>query len=219
MMIAVLCPFSKPTMAERLAANIRRQRLAPDVVVCVENGPGLGASPAGLDVVRAPEAKTAADAKNAGLAHLRRTAPADAIVAVMDCDDYYGPGYLSAAAIMAARGSLLGRQSPFVLDHEGLFSTDIRPKSPWFVGGTHVFILADAPDYEPRERGEDVAFGAGFSRLVDLGPSHYCYMLTGGTDHASGADFRAQMGALGFIGEQHGPHLDRSLIDEGSAAA
>ncbi len=107
-MIAVIVPFSRPTMAENVIANIKRQRLPePAILIVVENGSGVG----GFDKYRLHGAVVQSEqgcthARTAGLQKARELGCE--WFTLWDDDDWYGPGFVEFMWAHRERADLIG---------------------------------------------------------------------------------------------------------------
>lgn len=186
--IWVVVPFSRPENYLRVMENFHRQRFIGKRLLVVENGAAVGAfhSPSVALVIQSREHQSVA--KNEALAFIRKHG--GGYFAIMDDDDWYGPGYLDEIAGYAKAYDALGKQWHFVSLGEGLGDSapqllccnrryaDLDPAT-WFTGGTISGWSETAEDFRVMPDSEDITWCEGMrdkgARLRALSIYHYLY--------------------------------------------
>ena len=218
----IIVPFSKPREGHLLASFVAHQKTRPDCVVIVENGAASGRTIefcsqgrfGGAPVVILKSKPHQSHAKNVGLAYARENGHERA--AIFDCDDYYGPDYLTQVAAKLVPGKVVGRSRFFVYDDEGLFLPEHG--EPWiFPGGTHAFYPAEVEDYPLLPVAEDTVFlsrcrarGMG---AIDLQPWGYCYFRTTLYEHTYTGNVREQAAKIGIPIKDYGGRFEAKIVD------
>jgi len=201
----VVIPFSRVDKLKNVQANLSRQS-HPFKVCIVENGAAVGACKAAgfkPDLLLTSDAHQSI-AKNTALDALTRLDP-DGYWIAMDDDDYYAEDYIREHSCAAARGTLVGKQTHFVL-FEGLFLALFKP---WLSncsghianGATLGAYLSDSPRYAKKDIGEDSSFCTSFlsrgGNLTLSSPYYTAYCRRGREGHTYPADHESFSHAMG----------------------
>lgn len=123
--VTVIAALSRPHRAMAvLEAYARQEYAAPTRLLIVESGSGVGSvdnrnGVPGLHVIRA--GASSAEARNAGLDWLRDHGAGP--WAMMDDDDYYGPGYLTEqiSGLAHSGAAIVGKTWHYVMFPDGLY--------------------------------------------------------------------------------------------------
>lgn len=185
--VTVVVPLSRPHRAmASLEAYCRQRYDGPRRLVVVENGDAIGSIKPlrhvpNLHVMSSDHSHSAA--RNAGLDWAR--ANGGGSWAMMDDDDYYGPGYLEGQAVAALHSGaeVVGKAWHYVMWPDGLYRIRSHREHCWdevgLTGGTLFGLSCDGlPRFEERVD-DDLAWCAA-ARAVGLrtwasGRHGYCY--------------------------------------------
>jgi hypothetical protein len=155
-MHAAVVPLGRPGRVDAVVALAARN---PGVhFILVENGPGIGAVPAGacVDVVRS--AASAGAARNVGVQRAREL-HCD-IVSFLDDDDYYGPDYLDEARIALESRDVVHKGIGFVRLPDGLHLFEHRRAYRTMLGNSLSARVDACPSFTECSSGEELAFTA-----------------------------------------------------------
>jgi glycosyltransferase involved in cell wall biosynthesis len=216
----VVVPLSRPSDLPNVLSNYARQTYPHKSLLLVLNGPALALElPAGFpgEAVRSARATTAGAAKNVALDLLRARGARH--VAVMDSDDYYGPGYLAEQANHMPFHPLVGKNQHFVVDDRGFWL--INPYSHsfayhWCSGGVQCFDLqatgrfSEAPTHEDVNFVNDVVARGG--HLYVSSPHHYLYNRQG-AQHTYQDDIIARARDWNLQIVYLGPTVDLDIVN------
>lgn len=189
-MVWVIVPFSRPENLNLILSNFNRQAFPYKKLVLVENGDAVGAAHSlqSSALVLMSE-RHQSIAKNLALSEIRKRG--GGFTAIMDDDDWYGPGYLSELVGYARTHDIVGKARNFISVDGKMWlcgREQAMNKAGWLTGGTIACWAENCPEYPMKKVGEDVGF---CDRAHSLGMSlfatsvyHYLYRRNTGGRHA-----------------------------------
>jgi hypothetical protein len=200
----IVIPFSKPEMVHRCVNGLLRQRGVDEAVVCFVLSADcwelcsllsglLKNSPFRAAFERAPY-KGVSHARNAGNRFFQDgfsvvdSEHGQALLQHLDCDDYYGPGFLREQYEHMRPGRIVGKTMRFVYDAGGLMLIQHSKnegnriiKTPSVISGaTHGMMLNESSLYPIKKYGEDGLYCHAFvqrgGEMYETSIFNYCYM-------------------------------------------
>lgn len=230
-LVTVIAALSRPYRAAEVLSSFARQSYrGPKRLLVVENGDAVGSVahlPAAERVEVISSAASSADARNAGLEWA--ASRGGGVWALLDDDDYYGPGYLEEqiVALLATGADVVGKGWQYVMYPDGLYRLHSDREYRWddtgLTGGTLCGReSAGLPLFE-RRADDDIVWCSDVRRAGmrtwATSRYHYCYDRSGPGPRVQTAGPHVSRRALSGegVGSDYFGLVHPSVVDDPSA--
>ena len=231
--IHVVVPCHTARQLPWVVATLERQTHRDIKLIVVENGEAIGACkrygiPADVVVTSAPHV---VHARNEGIAQVKRMGGGR--IAMMDCDDYYGPGYLAElehafrvhVESPGRKVQVLGKHRHFCyMQGAGMYLFANRfanGLADVLHGPTLAFRTEDAVEYPMQREAEEYAYCQAIRKkggqVWALSINHFCYLRSADSNAHTWktgiAELLRNSASPGCQTYWFGPRFDPALVD------